>query len=259
MDWNALTLLALSHVGADKVMVPGARLRQAMELLADERGFDVRAHLAETGRSFSQLVDEVDGVRIRRRPGSDMLVGLEGSDVPASPSPKVAKYHLRRDVWEAFTKLSRERYVYQPDADRFVLSGEAQGPSVAVPEVTLDLHLQDRREFLDTLPANIRDALADVLQRSSRPLADFRVGLEEKDVLHDWMKFHVERTVERVMAWVEDNQIDVRRAWFASKRSGLTPQQVLERLAPYMTSDEVYEIKIPIRVVEAMLSDIAPR
>ena len=259
-DWNSLTLLALEQLGAKEVMVPGAKVRQAMEALARKQGFDIASHLIERGLSFSALISDVEGVRIQRRPGSDLFVGLEGSSPPASPSLVTSTSHfLRKDVWEAFTKLSPDRYVYERDADRFIASREAKGPSIPVPEVTLDLHMQDRQEFVKTLPTDLQKDVGGVLRRSSKPLADFRVALEEQSILNDWMSFQGKRTANRVRDWARQHQIDPRQGWFAPRRPRVTAHQTLQHLIPYMTSEEVYEIKVPIRVVEAMLTDQSKR
>ena len=262
LDWNSLTLRALKGLGANEVMVPGAKLRQAMETLAHEEGFNIAAHLAHQGHSFSTSISEVEGVTIRRRPGSDLLVGLAGSSPPASPTLARIASRLRKDIWEAFTKLSPDRYVYEPDADRFIISGEAEGPTMPVPEVTLDLHMRDRQEFVKTLPAGLQEEVGSVLRHSSKPLADFRAALEEKAILNDWMSFQVDRTAHRIRDWAKQNQIDLRQSWFAPRRHQASAHQALgsahqtlERLIPYMTHEELYEIKVPLRVVEAILKD----
>ncbi|MCZ0943311.1 MAG: hypothetical protein OXJ53_09660 [Gammaproteobacteria bacterium] len=253
--WNTLTLRTLEQLGAKELMVPGAKLRQAMEILAHEQEFDIAAHLIDRGRSFSTLVSEVEGVTIQRRPGSDLLVGLTGSSPPAPLSPVTKTGRFRKDVWEAFTKLSPDRYVYERDADRFMIAEEAEGPSVPVPEVTLDLHMQDRQEFVKTLPNDLQDEMGGMLRHSSRPLADFRAALEARSILNDWMSFQGARTADRIREWARQNQIDLRQSWFAPRRPRITAHQTLQRLIPYMTNDEVYEIKVPLRVVEAMLRD----
>ena len=56
-------------------MVVGAKLRQKMVELGRDQEFDVAAYVAGSGNSFSVLLDDVAGVVVRRRPGSDVLVG----------------------------------------------------------------------------------------------------------------------------------------------------------------------------------------
>ena len=71
-------------------MVPGAKLHREMELIGSESAFDVAGHVAASGRTFSNLVNEVEGVVIRARPGCDILVGLEGSLPPPSSTSAMA-------------------------------------------------------------------------------------------------------------------------------------------------------------------------
>ena len=54
-DWNSLTLEALRALGADEVMVPGAKLRQRMVEIGQVDDFDVGAHVAMSGILFSKL------------------------------------------------------------------------------------------------------------------------------------------------------------------------------------------------------------
>ena len=55
-------------------MVPGAKLHAQMVKLGYPDGFDVAAHVAGSGNSFSKLVERVAGVTVRERPGSDVLL-----------------------------------------------------------------------------------------------------------------------------------------------------------------------------------------
>ena len=122
-------------------MVPGAKLRREMELIGSESAFDVAAHMASSGRTFSNLVNEVEGVVIRARPGSDILVGLEGSQPPPSSTSAIAtstvSARLRTDVWEAFTKLSPSPYIYSPTRTVSWLPARGKGPRCQYPRYPL--------------------------------------------------------------------------------------------------------------------------
>ena len=78
-DWNSLTLEALRTLGADKMMVPGSKLRQRMVEVGQAEGFDVGAHVAVSGIPFSKLAANVAGVTIKEQLGSDVLIGLQGA------------------------------------------------------------------------------------------------------------------------------------------------------------------------------------
>lgn len=83
LDWNSLALKALRTLGADSVMVPGAKLRQEMVKIGSRSNFDVSAHVASSGQPFGVLTGQVAGVVVHKRPGSDMLVGIEGAAPPS--------------------------------------------------------------------------------------------------------------------------------------------------------------------------------
>ena len=148
-DWQKLTVEALSQLGADEIMVPGAKLHAQMVKLGYPDGFDVAAHVAGSGYSFSKLVERVAGVTVRERPGSDVLVGLSGAQMPdAAPrlrKPKLLYGGLRSDVFQAFTRISKVPFVYLPGSDRFVTSDKAKGPAIEVDRVGLESLIASRR------------------------------------------------------------------------------------------------------------------
>ena len=51
-DWEKLTKDALQDLGAESLMVPGAKLREHMVRIGSPAGFDVAGHVAESGTSF---------------------------------------------------------------------------------------------------------------------------------------------------------------------------------------------------------------
>ena len=240
-------------------MVPGAKLRREMELIGSESAFDVAEHVASSGRTFSNLVSEVEDVVIRARPGSDILVGLEGSRPPPSNRSAVidstGPSRLRTDVWEAFTKLSRVPYIYQPDSDRFMIASEGQGPSIPVPEVSLEQLIRDREEFLESLDSDVQSQLRRALHQSSKPLTDFRLDLEGRGLFKQWTSAQADQIRRRVIKWAEEHDIEPRNAWFSPSRSSVAAHRTLERLIPYMTTDEIRDLKVPVRAVEALLAD----
>ena len=155
-QWSELTLRALKELGGGARMVVGAKLRQKMVELGREEQLDVAACVGESGQPFSRLVEQVDGVVVRRRPGGDMLVGTPQADEPdreaVTPLPRGA---LRGDVYQAFTRIAPTPVVYSPGADRFLGEENAEGLSIGVPDVTLETLIQDRREFAESLDAEM--------------------------------------------------------------------------------------------------------
>ena len=261
-NWESLTLRALQDLRADAVMVPGAKLRQKMVELGRQEGIDVAAQVANSGSSFSKLTAQVDGVTVRTQTGSDVLVGLHGARVPditGSDSDKIRYSPLRKDVYQAFTRISNIPYVYLPGSDKFVTVDQAEGPSVKIPGPTLESLITIRREFVATLPPDSRQPLLDALNRSANPLSDFRREVAACGMFDKWYSVQAQDIKDRVVEWAKLNELTPRDAWFRHPRMTNSPHRTLALLAPYLTPDEIRELRIPFRAVEALLSDLYDR
>lgn len=257
-DWSSIALQALHNLGADSVMVPGAKLRLEMESVGVEKGFSVPAHLASSDQPFAALIEQVNGVVVMKRPGTDMLVGLGSATPPAGTSSKrttSSTGSLRQDVFEAFTRLSDVAFVYSPAADRFVPANLAQGPSIQTPETTLEGLVRDRENFVRSLDSHVQPGLLAALTRSSKPLADFHRVLNEMNLLGVWASMQAGMLRERVIEWARENNVQPRDSWFSRERSKTTTRRTLERLIPYLTAEEIRELKIPFRAIEALIVD----
>ena len=257
-DWSFIALKALRNLGADSVMVPGAKLRLEMESVGAEMGFSVPEYLASSDEPFGALVEQVEEVVVIRRPGTDMLVGVGAAGPPQGPSTKRSvgtTGSLRRDVFEAFTRLSNVAFVYLPETDRFVPENLAQGRSIPVPETNLDGLVRDREDFARSQDSQAQPALLAALTRSSKPLADFHRVLSETDLLSSWAATQGDLLRERVTAWAREHDIQPRDSWFTRDRSRPGTRYALEQLIPYLTAEEIRELKIPFRAVEALIAD----
>lgn len=259
-NWESLTVQALRDLRGDAVMVPGAKLRQQMVELGSREGFDVAAHVANSGSSFSKLAAQVDGVTVRAQPGSDVLVGLQGARVPHDgprfDSAKVRYGALRKDIYQAFTRVSRVPYVYLPGADKFVPADQAQGASIEVEGPTFESLIAVRRKFVETLPHESQQPLLDALNRSANPLSDFRREVIAGGVFDRWSAMQAEVIKSLVVEWAKGNNLTPRDTWFQSQQMGNTPHQTLVLLARYLTAEEIRELRIPFRAIEALLSDL---
>ena len=253
---DRLVIDVLRALQAQETMVPGAKLRQKMVQAGSQRGLDVDALLAALGRPFSKTLAEMDGVVITPVPGSDILVGLPGAKPPegSRPPPSSSRQGLRQDVFEAFTRISAVPFVYMPERDKFVAEDQAEGPSVRVPAVSLEQAVASRREFAESLPETERGPLLKALERSATPLAQFRQVVRAEDLVRQWAKFQARNLEALIRRWAEENHVRPRSVWFTRQRTEGTARHVLQRLAPYLTADEIRELRIPLRAVEAMLS-----
>ena len=260
MEWAELTITSLRELGADREMVPGAMLRQRMEAIGSQSGLDVKAYVASSPSSFSQLVAEVPRVVIKRRLGSDLLVGLPGASASLSaPQPKI--HHgagtLRKDVFQAFTRIATAPFVYMPDADRFTPQDHSEGKTIKVERVSLEDLINDRRTFLSSLPPEDQAPLLAALERSPNPLSTFREQVTARGLSGCWASHQTETVRDRVVSWAKKHDITPRQAWF-QQRPAISAHRTLERLIPYLTPDEIRTISIPFRAIEAFLSDERP-
>lgn len=260
-DWNSLALEALRSLGAASVMVPGAKLREEMVKAGWRSKFDVSAHVASSGQSFGVLIGKVAGVVVLKRPGSDMLIGLGGAKPP--PLDGILKNSigpagaLRKDVYEAFTKLSPVPCVYLPGSDRFVPTNRAEGPSIKVPEVTLEGLVREREEFVNSLHPDVQPPLLDALKHSANPLADFHRELRNSGFIDEWVSARTNLLRSRVIEWAKENDVELRNSWFSRNpsRMATTTHRAMARLIPHLNVDEIRDLKIPFRAVEALLAE----
>lgn len=256
--WHRLVAPALKALHADVTMVPGAKLRQQLVQAGWHQGLDVATAVAKSGRSFAQAVATIDGVTIIRVPGSDVLVGLAGSkpplhvpSVPAHPPTE----GLRQDVYEAFTRVSTVPFVYQPERDVFCPEDQAEGASIPVPQIDLEHLIDLRRKFVSELPLQQQEPLREALERSVNPLARFRQVLQGEGLARRWAAFLSGQLQSRVQDWAAENKLTPRTAWFKVHHDASTARRTLERLVPYLTTGEIRDLRIPLRAVEAMLSE----
>lgn len=247
---------ALANLQAQETMVPGAKLRQTMVQAGWQQGIDVAAHLAALGCPFSKAMADIEGVVVTPVPGSDILVGLPGAKPPEMAQRRAKSSHrgLRQDVFEAFTRISTVPFVYVPERDKFVGADQAEGPSVPVPAASLEKSVAIRRQFVASLSAKEQTPLLAALERSASPLAQFRLVVHAGDLVRQWAEFQAEELESRVRTWAEENRVMPRSAWFTKERSDGDARHILQRLALYLTADEIRDLRIPIRAVEAMLS-----
>ena len=59
-------------------------------------------------------------------------------------------------------------------------------------------------------------------------------------------------------SWAAQNSVTPRASWFRPRRSADSAHHTLSRIAPYLTANEIRQLQIPFRAVEALLSDRRP-
>ena len=255
-DWKILTKEALQDLGAEQVMIPGAKLREHMVRAGYSAGFDVAGYVAKSGTSFSRLVADVPGVNVEIRPGSDVVIGLDGARDPGHGGlSSSGSGGLRSDVYQAFTRISKVPFVYVPAKDRFLPEHRAEGPSIEVSSQTLDRLISYRNEFIGTLPPEAQQPLRDSLL-SANPLSDFRREVTTRGLLDKWVSAQEGNIKEQVIQWAGEHHVTPRDAWFRRLHVSKSPHRTLALLTPFLNDDEIRELRVPIRAVEAMLDDL---
>jgi len=146
--------------------------------------------------------------------------------------------------------------MYLHGSDKFVPADQAEGPSIEVDGPTFEDLVAVRRKFVETLPRDIQQPLLDALNRSASPLADFRREASAVGVFEKWSAMQAEVTKAQVLEWAKRNDLTPRDSWFQHSRMANSPHQTLALLAPYLTAEEIRELRIPFRAIESLLSDL---
>lgn len=259
-DWGQLVRETLAELGATETMVPGSKLRVALN--AKDRTLADAALAAVFPQSFANAVSNIDGVSVVRRPGTDVLIGLDGSR-----PPHVARTSkLRDDVFAAFTRISEKPYVYLRDQDRFTSDYETATDGVPVPSLNLPKLMDERRRFAEQLDDDAaKIQIATAIDSSMNPLFAFQRKVTELGLGGAWHRYHLAILVDAIESWAKDNTLTPAPVWFADVApavhlaSLVTPQDVLSRLARFMTNEEIRSLAIPFTAVEAMYSELAGR
>lgn len=261
-DWNQIVFEALKQLGADKEMTRGAKLRALVGQLARERGADLQEYLEAREWKFRELVERIPGIQCITKPGTDMFVGLEGAIWPvangAATDHKLSGPLLRKDVYEALSRISNHPYYYVPTLDKFTSAPPEHERKVALPPVTRDELHGERREFAQTIEnKKAKGDLLNAVERAAYPLGEFRRAILEHDLLREWHNYKAQRLVQRLQSWAALNNLEVEPSWFeGTRRETESDQELLSRISGYMTREELDAIEIPFRAVKAMYLDL---
>lgn len=261
-DWNAIIVEALRELQADSIFTRGAILHNKVSQIATRAGMDLDSYLRETKQKFLSAIEKVENIRIHKRPNTDMYVGLVGAKWPESAVERVPinPNRFRADIYEAFTRISESDYWYLPDADEFSkdIAYDYTGKRIAVPSVTLEKLLSQRRSFAEESEAP--EELKKAIERSANPLAAFQAEVSRLRLGLTWHNYKSKILRKSIEEWAEQNNIEFSPQWMESQdveQNPQSPQQLMATFATYMTDDEVRSISVPFRAVEAMYRSIS--
>ena len=269
-EWTEIVRAALTQIGGDKVLVPGAKLRKEVERVGNERGTDISAHLRNSGLRFGQFLQTIENLQIHPRPGSDLYVGLEEAKWPDTTQRKAStdrrsEKQIRQDAYQAFTIVSSEPFWYAHRSDEFTQEPDEGEDVVQIPATTRNHLIEDRRAFAESLNDPVaRVAILAALDpnTSAQPLKQFRSEIMSRALGKPWHEFKFEKLSSRISTWAADKEVRVSPSWFVrspTERVSAHSHQVLTTLARYMTESEIRALNIPFRAVEAMYLDLLRR
>ena len=257
--WADLVRRILREAGGERILITGAKLKQSILAASDNKNA-LDSYLEAAGLRFRTFLEGIDGVSVKKRVGTDMLVGLEGARWPTvSPTRAPSLPEFRQDVYEALTRVSQARYHYFPSTDEFRPSSGELDDTIAMPSVTLEELVAQRREFAESVEdSSVRQELLVSLDGSLNPLANFQRELNLRGLVEKWHRFKFDILFAKLSEWASANNIAVSPAWhnIAIEHRRDTPQQILTRLVQYMSEPEIRNLNVPFRAVEAFYRDL---
>ena len=269
-NWNNIITKSLRELKADVTFTRGAILRNKVTQVAEDQGYDFDKYLRDSKQKFSAVVEQTENIVVHKRFSTDMFVGLRGAKWPDSVPPEIRepgnrfrgqeyRNWFRDDIYEAFTRISGSTYWYFPDTDEFAqrASDDDERAKIAIPQVTLDSLLAQRRDFAEQQES--KEKLIEAIAYSPNPLAEFQNAIHEHQLNRLWHNYKTEKLVEQITDWAKSSSIDNRPEWMDSNRSQedlQSPQQLMGHFASFMTDDEIRSISVPFRAVEEMYRSI---
>jgi len=266
-DWSQILLEAINELGGKETYTRGAIVRLKAEEIGRRTGEDLGEFLSTTNQKFGAFVETLEDVEVHRRPGTDMFVGFKGAawpsaDISGRKAVKGVGISFRQDLYDALTKISDRTYYYVRSRDLFTqdrVETEFED-SVALPIVTLDGLLRQRREFADQVTDNgSKEQLLNSVDHSANPLAEFQSTIARLRLGNQWQIHKKEHLKKQLQDWANANQVVVSSTWITEEwrmRSDAPPQKVLADFSQYMTDEEARGLSVPFRAVEAMFRDL---
>jgi hypothetical protein len=251
-DWRTLVFETLSELQADRCLVGGSRLMQALERRTAAEEVDIRAHLRASKLSFSQFLGQFrPDIVVQLRGATDMLVGFPA----AAEGPPISEPRsLREDVYRAFTRVDAQPYNYSKSRARFTQEQFTAEDAIPGPVITKQLLLDERAEFARTQPADVAAALLATLD-DTQPLTAFQKTINEWNLPRQWRRFHLTKIMARLNAWAFEHRQPLLAAWLNKEPTyDVWPvRRVMDLVLAEMGDDEIRGLLVPVRAVEAAL------
>jgi hypothetical protein len=259
MDLESCVRAALTALGGDKRLLPGARVSAVAIRLGAEDKFDFREALRASGKSFSAaikpMVDSGEVVLVPRR-GSDFLLGFSTAPIAEVPNTSTA---IRRDFFLAFTRIRDKDAYYHVDTDEILFDGAQTQEGVIIPRPSAEEAWQLRTDFAESLePSPVRDELIGITRGPVRYFSKYTTALRAHDLAGGWARFQYLALREKITKWAAAQNIPIRDEWFSStvaapQRLGAAGKPPRESFLGLLTQEELARVLVPADIVQALI------
>ena len=259
MDVDSCIRAALTALGGDRRLLPGARVATQAIRLGAESNFDFREALRASGKSFLDVVKIMlpgSDLRFVPRQGSDFLLGFDTAPLPDFTQVSPA---IRNDFFRAFTRIRDANARYLVDDDRIVYGEEPPLGGVLIPKPTTEDAWNLRLRFAESLEqSTAKTQLIDLASDETRSLSRYSALLHAHRLDAPWIKFRYGTLRAAISQWAADGNIPVRAAWFGApgsqvQRTPVSKKPVREALLSSLTTEELTRVLIPADIVQALL------
>ena len=210
--------------------MPGAKLRELIAESARKRGL-AYPPAESPNEKFGDFLKRFDSVLIVwRREGQDFLVAPVDKPELLADVQAVRPARLREDIFEAFTRISREsppKYPwYDPETDtvKWLAIDESQPNHrlVRMPSPSQSEEVEDRRFFANSPElSDHKDALLSTLGDHSALWA-FSKSIKERGLGRKWHLYRFQIIVRRLKLWCASEHVEWRDEWI-----GQAPPRVI--------------------------------
>ncbi|MBF0310343.1 MAG: hypothetical protein HQL56_12525 [Magnetococcales bacterium] len=275
--WGKMLRRAVDDgVGSTGRAVSGARLRQILVKVASDNQLTYPPERFSTSKfgDFLNYFVERGVVIFKERRGQDLLIApADRPDllVEASAASGVHVGGLRRDLFEAFTKVTNRTAWYHRDRDCVLWEdGPAQEVEVLVriPPVTIEQALRDRADFAAGLGSVDQESeLKKSLDgRDSRVLVSFSNAIRTLGLQPEWHRYRLKVITDRIAGWAKRENVPWNSSWMTPSSDGSMDEPVargrrdarewrrsLEYLIGGLDQADLSRIAVPLDIVVRIL------
>lgn len=255
LELRDIVLAALDEAPVGKPLL-GATLGLLASKIAASNGLVFKDELKRQGLSLKRLLGKMpDEVQLAPAAyGPDFVISRAGEG-PTALNEEAEPRKLRRDVYIAFTRLRSGLLFYNAVHDRFRQESPDGSGNIPVPPIAIGDLVDDRRSFAESInDAALSNTLLGSLQDRTTALTSFKQAVDDADLQANWHRFNGERVRKRLQTWASSNGLPLRPEWqHVEQATARDPRNTLSEVARHMTDDEVRNLTVPVRAVEALM------